>query len=164
MTALSPAATGKRVRIAAMGLAVTPPPGWEATIYRRPAGPGEATYPVFHAATVALPAGRGDYGSGLVELLGPDDVFVSLLEFGPEAAVSPLFANLTAVPGLTPDAYRPRQLQRTIRGQAGVQRFFTTAGRGFCLYSVVGSLANRVSLTARANQILGSVRVEALAG
>jgi hypothetical protein len=144
-----------------MGLAVTPPAGWEATIYRRPAGPGEQTFPVVHAATIALPAGRGDYGGGLVELLGPDDLFVSVLEFGSEAARSPLFGQLTAVPGLTPDAYRPRQLQRTIRGQAGVQRFFTTAGRAFCLYSVVGSLANRVPLTARANQILGTIRVEA---
>jgi hypothetical protein len=65
------------------------------------------------------------------------------------------------VPGLTPDAYRPQQLQRTIQGQAGVQRFFTSAGRSFCLYSVIGTLTNRVALTARANQILGSVRVTA---
>src|ERR1700722_8887856 len=119
-----------------MGLGVTPPPGWEAAIYRRPPAPGERTYPVLHAATVSLPAGRGDYGAGLVELLGPDDVFVSVLEFGAEAAASPLFSALTAVRGLPRDAYRPRQLQRTVLGQAGVQRFFTTQGRAFCLYSV----------------------------
>jgi len=152
--------TATRTRIAALGLAVTPPSGWEAAIYRRPPEPGTQTYPVLHAATVALPAGRGDYGSGLVELLGPDDLFVALLEFGPEAAKSPLFSALAAVPGLTPDVYRPRQLQRTIQGQAGVQRFFTTAGRAFCLYSVIGALANRVALTARANQIVGSIRIE----
>jgi hypothetical protein len=145
-----------------MGLAVTPPAGWEATIYKRPAAPGEHTYPILHAATVALPAERGDYGGGLVEVLGPEDVFVSILDFGPGAAQAPLFRALTAVPGLTPDAYRPRQLQRTIQGQAGVQRFFTSAGRGFCLYSVIGAAANRVALTARANQILGTVRIEAL--
>jgi hypothetical protein len=111
---------------------------------------------------VALPAQRGDYGSGLVELLGPGDVFVSILEFGPEAANTPLFRSLSAVPALTPDAYRPRQLQRTILGQAGVQRFFSTAGRGFCLYSVIGSIANRITLTARANQILGTIRVASI--
>jgi hypothetical protein len=142
-----------------MGLAVTPPAGWEATIYRRPSSSGAITYPILHAATLALPAARGDYGGGLVELLGPQDVFVSILDFGPDAADTPLFRSLTAVPILTPDAYRPQQLQRTIRGQAGVQRFFATAGRGFCLYSVIGSVANRVTLTARANQILGSVRI-----
>jgi hypothetical protein len=145
-----------------MGLAVTPPPGWEATIYRRPATRGAVTYPILHAATLALPADRGDYGSGLVELLGPDDVFVGILDFGPDAARAPLFRTLSAVPVLSPDAYRPRQLQRTIRGQAGVQRFFSTAGRGFCLYSVIGSIANRVMLTARANQILGTIRVASL--
>jgi hypothetical protein len=152
--------TASTRRISSAGLAVAPPQGWEAAIYRRPPAPGEATYPVMHAATVPLPPGRGDYGAGLVETLGPDDVFVGILEFGPDAATSPLFAGLRAVPGLTPDCYRPRQLQRTILGQAGVQRFFTVAGRAFCLYSVVGSLAHRVPLTDRANQVIGSFRVE----
>jgi hypothetical protein len=142
-----------------MGLAVTPPPGWEAAIYRRPADPGSQTFPVLHAATIALPAGRGDYGSGLVELLGPDDLFVALLEFGPVAAESRLFGGLSGLPGITPEMYRPRQLQRTILGQAGVQRFFTSVGRAFCLYSVIGALTNRLALTARANELLGSIRV-----
>jgi hypothetical protein len=140
---------------------VAPPTGWEATIYRRSAGAGERTYPILHAATVPLPAERGDYGSGLVETLGPEDVFVSVLEFGPEAAGTALFRTLTAVPGVTPDAYRPRQLQRTILGQAGVQRFFTVAGRAFCLYSVIGSVAHRIPSSARANQLLGTFQVEA---
>ena len=145
--------------IMAAGLSLTPPPGWEALIYTRPPGPGEVTYPVIHAATVPLPPVRGDYGSGLVETLGPDDLFVGFLEFGPEAARTPLFGATTAVPGLTPDSYRPRQLQRTILGQAGVQRFFSIGGRAFCLYSVIGSMANRVALTYRANQCIGSFRL-----
>jgi hypothetical protein len=149
-------------RIAAMGLAVTAPPGWDATIYQRPSGPGEVTYPVMHAATIPLPAERGDYGSGLVELLGPQDVFVGVLEFGPQAASTPLFAGLRSVPGLTPDAYRSQQLQRTIRGQAGVQRFFTVGGRAFCLYSVIGSIANRAAGSARANELIATFRVDAM--
>lgn len=147
-------------QIHSAGLTIDPPPGWEAAIYRRAAGEGEITYPVVHVATVPLPAGRGDYGGGLVEQLSPDDAFVSFLEFGPEAAGSALFGTLTAVPGLTPDSFRPRQLQRTILGQAGVQRFFTVGGRAFCLYSVIGSVSNRVSLTARANQVIGSFHVQ----
>lgn len=145
----------------AAGLTIAAPSGWEATIYRRTATGGETSYPVVHAATVPLPANRGDYGGGLVEQLGPGDVFVSFLEFGPEAAGSALFRTLTAVPGLTPDSYRPRQLQRTILGQAGVQRFFTVNGRAFCLYSVIGSMSNRVPLTDRANQVIGSFHVGA---
>ena len=147
-------------RITASGLSVTPPAGWEATIYRRPAAVGEVTLPIMHAATVPLPTERGDYGGGLVETLGPDDVFVGILEFGTDAAASPLFSQLTGVPGVTPDSYRPRQLQRTIRGQAGVQRFFNVSGRAFCLYSVVGAFANRVGLAGRANQLIGSFHVE----
>jgi hypothetical protein len=147
-------------RISAAGLSVAPPSGWDATIYRRPATAGEITYPVVHASTVPLVSGRGDYGGGLVETLGADDVFVSFLEFGPEAAETALFRQIQGVPGLTPDLYRPRQLQRTIAGQAGVQRFFSAGGRAFCLYSVIGAMTNRVALTDRANQVIGSFRVE----
>jgi hypothetical protein len=148
--------------ISSMGLTVAPPQGWEAVIYRRPPEAGEQTYPILHAATVPIPLERGDYGGGLVELLGPLDVFVGLLDFGPTAAGTTLFQSLNAVPGLTPDLYGPRQLQRTIAGQAGVQRFFSVANRAFCLYSVIGSVANQVSLTGRANQLIGAVRVEPL--
>ena len=150
--------SGRR-QVSSLGLTVTPPTGWEATIYRRPPAPGERTYPVLHAATVSIPTQRGDYGGGLVEMLGPADVFVSVLEFGPDAADSALFRTLDGVPGLTPDAYGTRQLQRVIRGQAGVQRFFTVGGRAFCLYSVIGSVANRIPLTAQANQVIGSLRI-----
>lgn len=144
----------------AMGLTVNPPAGWEASIYRRPAAPGEVTFPIVHASTVPMPSTRGDYGGGLVELLGPDDVFVAVLEFGPEAAQTQLFRAFQGVPGLTPDVYQTNQLQRVIRGQAGVQRFFTAGGRAFCLYSVIGSIANRILLTGRANQLIGSLHID----
>jgi hypothetical protein len=149
------------VRIAALGLAVAPPSGWEATIFQRSADHGERTYPVLHAATIPLPTVRADYGGGVVELLGPDDVFVSLLEFGAAAAGSALFAG-TGIPGVTPDAYRPKQLQRVLRGQAGVQRFFNLGGRAFCLYSVIGSYARRGPLSYRANQLIGAMEIGAM--
>ena len=147
-------------RIEAMGIRVAPPTGWEATIYRRAPAAGERTFPIVHAATVPLPPERGDYGGGLVEILGPSDVFVSLLEFGPEAAGATLFRPAATIPGLTPDAFRPRQLQRVIRGQAGAQRFVSVQGRAFCLYAVIGSMLNRVPLSTRANQLIGSFSVQ----
>lgn len=143
-----------------MGLSVVPPEGWEATIYRRSAATGETTYPIVHAATIPIPWDRGDYGGGLVELLGPADVFVSLLEFGPDAARSTLFRPASSVPALAPDDFRPRQLQRVIRGQAGAQRFVTVNGRAFCLYAVIGSIANRVTSAAKANQLVRSLSVQ----
>lgn len=149
------------MRISASGLAITPPPGWEAAITTRPALAGEATWPVLHAATVPLPAGRGDYGSGLVETLGPTDVFVALLDFGPTNAGTALFAA-TSLPALTPDVYRPKALQRVVAGQAGVQRFCTVEGRALCLYSVIGSYAQRPALCARANAVLATLEVAPL--
>src|ERR1700731_4402890 len=101
----------RSVQIAAHGLAVTPPSGWEATIFRRPSAPGELTLPVLHAATVPLPPGRGDYGGGLVESLSTADVFVGLVEFGAEAAGTPLFGGSSGIPGLTADMFHPTQLQ-----------------------------------------------------
>jgi hypothetical protein len=91
--------------------------------------------------------------------MGPDDVFVSMLEFGGGAAGSPLF-HAAGVPGLTPDMFAPTQLQRVLRGQAGVQRFFNHAGRGFCLYAVIGSFSNRVPLCFRVNQVISSLQIE----
>jgi hypothetical protein len=146
-------------QISSYGLSLTPPSGWDATIYVRPAAPGEQTFPVVHAATVPLASGRGDYGGGLVETLGPDDVFVSVLEFGPEAVGTPLFSAVRSVPTLTPGAFKTNQLQRMITGQAGVQRFFTVAGRAFCLYTVLGAFAHRIPLTSRANMLIGTLAV-----
>jgi hypothetical protein len=151
--------TGNGV-MSAMGLGMRPPRGFDISIYRRPAEAGEHTYPVLHAATIALPANRGDYGAGVVEALGADDVFVSLLEFGPDSVGTALFRTVTGIPGLTPSSYRPAQLQRSIRSQAGVQKFFTLTGRAFCLYSVIGSLTNRIGLTNRANQVLSALTIE----
>jgi hypothetical protein len=66
------ASAGNSRALTAMGMSVTPPAGWEATIYRRSAQTGEHTFPVLHASTTRLPALRGDYGSGAVDLLGPN--------------------------------------------------------------------------------------------
>ena len=84
-----------------------------------------------------------------------------MLDFGPENAGTALFAS-QSLPGLTPDMYRPKALQRVIAGQAGVQRFFTAGGRAFCVYSVVGSYTGRLTLCSRANQVLGGLEIEAL--
>lgn len=149
-----------RRTISAMGLAVTPPFGWEASIYRRAPEPGELTHAVVHAATVPLVGHRADYGGGVVETLGPWDLFVAIVEFDPSVCEQPLFRQHRGIPGLGHDDYGTRQLQRNIRGQGGAQRFFNTGGRAFCLYSVIGSYANRMWLSARANELIGSFRVE----
>jgi hypothetical protein len=88
----------------------------------------------------------------------PDGVFVSLLEFAPDSAATTLFAQEGLVLPLDPAAFSPRQLQRPQRAQAGLQTFFTVGGRPFCLYVVIGNLAQREALVAEANRLLSGLQ------
>lgn len=143
------------------GLSLIVPPAWEARI-SRPAGDAatEGIWPVAHVATIPLPARRGDYGSNVVERLGPDDIFVSLVEFGPEAVDTELFPRVEAMPDtISPEEFQPRQLQRVLPGQAGKQVFFTYQGRAFCLYVVFGSFARRSGLSQRLSGLLQQMTI-----
>lgn len=141
----------------AHGLGVSLPPGWEGSIFRRRPDPGERTHPVCHLATFPLPAGRGDFGHGAVEAMGPDDVFVSLFEYGPESVGMALFADHGLPVPIRPDAFDPAMLARTLPGQAGVQRFFTWKGRAFSLYVVLGSYARRHRVVPGLNGVLATL-------
>lgn len=147
------------MKVARQGLSVATPRGWDARIYQRAAEtPGEVTRPVLHAADFPLPNVRGDYGSGAVEIMGPDHVFLALIEFDQSEATSPLFGKPRPT-RLSSGEFSPNQLQRAIAGQAGAQFFFTDRGRPFCLYVVIGSYAQRETLAARANDIFASMEV-----
>ena len=171
-------------RIEAHGLTADAPSGWDAQIYvrdplppdavvQRPAGPagpgapgapsavapvGEQTFPICHLANFPLPANRADYGGGAVELMESGGVFIAVIEYEPEAATSSQFAHPIPWP-LTPDDFDPQQMQRTLPGQAGCQRFFTTGGRAFCLYVVIGSYRSRAMLTKVVNSALASFTI-----
>lgn len=150
--------------VGAYGIRVSAPAGWDVRIYQRPAGPGETTHAVVHAGNFALPADRGDYGSGAVEAMGPSDVLAVLLEFHPDDAASALFAGRSLPRSLDPAAFRATTLQRALPGQAGNQVFFTESGRAFCLYVVLGSWANRARLVAAVNGLLPGVAIGARQG
>jgi hypothetical protein len=163
------------VTISAHGLAVDPPAGWDARIRidqpgapaslpgsaqaAHSSGPRFSAFPVLHAANFALPEQRGDFGSGAVELMGSADAFIALIEYHPDGARTPLFASGGMTRQVSPDAFSPRQLQRTLRGQAGWQRFFVEKGRAFCLYVVLGSYANRSATVPRINEALARIEV-----
>lgn len=147
--------------LSAQGLYFDAPPGWDARIFRRQAVGPESTHAVLHAGSFALPAQRGDYGSGAVERMRPLDVFLALLEFHPDSSSSPLFVREGPPPFLDPSSFSPHSLQRTLPGQAGMQAFFSRTGRAFCLYVVLGSYAARARLVARATEALGRLRIEA---
>lgn len=147
------------------GVSVTLPAGWEGRILRRgpegevaPAADGEATV-VAHAATFPIPPGMGDFGGGAVTTMGATDVLVVVFEYGPESVGTPLFSE-HGIPTLRPADATPDVLRMMLPGQSGVQRFFTVAGRAFCLYVVLGSHRRRIGLVGVANDLLRSLRIE----
>lgn len=150
------------MKVRALGIALEPAAGWEVRIRTRPADPAAPDgqpRAVLHAATVALPDDRGDFGSGVTPLLGPDDVFLTLFEYEPAAASTALFATLGRPTPVPPD-FSPRQLQRTVAGQSGRQWFFREGGRAFCLYVVLGSHARRATSVRRAADLLATLDLD----
>ncbi|SOD71031.1 hypothetical protein SAMN05892883_0633 [Jatrophihabitans sp. GAS493] len=166
-------------RLSGLGLAVTLPKPWEGRIYQRPlpvssfASPvsrasaggdlgwaGEVTRPILHLGNFPLPAGRGDYGTGAVERMGSSDIFVSLLQFGPDELGTALYAA-PGLPRPTPADFDPAALQRRVAGQAGYQRFFTHRGHPMCLFIVLGDRGRVGPLCREVNTILAGVEVAA---
>jgi hypothetical protein len=164
--------------LVAHGIDVSLPAGWEGRLFRRPldgevasadasiegepAAPQETTNAVLHASTIAIPAGVGDFASGAVDKLGDDDIFVVLFEYDPASVDTPLFERAGLPRTLAADDFSPNVMQRAIRGQAGVQRFFNDQGRAFCLYVVIGSFARRRDLVKRVNTVLATLTIDPL--
>ena len=147
-------------RLAAQGLAVAVPAGWEARIQRRALSvAAEQTHAVVHLANFALPEQRDDFGGGVTPSMRSPDVFVVLFEYGPGALGKPLFAA-QGIPRVTADMFGSQRLQRPLPGQLGCQRFFTARGRAFCLYVVAGSRAYLPRIVAEVNAVLADLDVE----
>ncbi len=158
--------------LSAGGLSVSLPTGWEGEIFNRaptvegrslagPAGDTEVARNVVHLANFALPAERGDFGSGAVEIMNSGAILIILFEHGPESADTPLFAR-SGIPQLTPEEFHPQQMQRTLSGQSGRQIFFNAGGRAFCLYVVLGGHRRREVLVPIVNDVLASLDIEKL--
>jgi hypothetical protein len=154
------------VRVEALGIGADLPPGWEARITRRDpaqaraAGAVGTPHPVAHLATFPLPEDRGDYGSGAVDRMTAADALVVLVEHDPTSVGTALFAPVGLPRDLRPGDFDPMGLQRTIPGQAGHQRFFTEAGRAFCLYVVLGAHRAAVALVPQVNAVLRTIRID----
>lgn len=147
------------MRLAAGGLTLDLPAGWEARVRRQtPSGPGQRGNVLLHAATVALPEQRGDFGSGVVERLGPDDAFVAVFEYDAKDADKVLFRS-ARLPVPRPSDFSPDVLQRTRAGNSGAQWFFSLSGRAFSLHAVLGSHARRAPGATRVAQLLQGLSV-----
>jgi hypothetical protein len=142
------------VRIAAHGIQVDLPAGWDGRISRRPGGRA-----VLQAASFRLPLEDGDFATKATSTMPPDGVVVVLLEYDPALAGSGLFASAGPPKLLTATDFSPSTMLRRLPGQAGVQRFFSRDGRAFCLYAVIGSHAEAGRLADRATALLGTLRL-----
>jgi hypothetical protein len=152
------------------GITIALPSGWDGQIraagqeaptdLRTAAAEASGEGVVLHAASFALPAERGDYGSGAVEVMGGSDVLVCLLEHERAAARTALFAR-EGIPRLDASMFSPQSMQRAIPGMAGAQHFFRVGDRPFCLYVVVGSWRTRGPLVRAADNVTSSLRITA---
>lgn len=145
--------------VAAYGIQVTLPPRFEARIYRRSPGGGAAGHPIAHFGTFPLPQAIPDFGGGVTQNMGPDDVFAVLFEYGPESLGTALFAARGIPAFLGIDDFYPFLLRRPAGGQSGTQWFFTEQGRPFTFYAVLGSHVRRPVLVPEVNQLLQQISI-----
>jgi len=162
--------------LTAHGIEVALPTGWEGRLFRRPrdgevasadasiagapAAAAETTHAILHVSTIALAPDIGDFASGAVDKLGERDIMIVLFEYDPSSADEPLFRARGIPRKLSPDDFSPNVMQRAIRGQCGVQRFFNEQGRAFCLYVVLGSFARRREIVSRVNEVLATLTID----
>jgi hypothetical protein len=169
------------MRIAGFGVSIDLPGGWDGRVYSRPLAPPAALPPgagepllripaasggaaTLHAANFALPDHTGDFGTGATAKMPADGVFLALVEYQTGEGLEPgrgLFAHQGPPARLRPSDFDPSALLLALAGQAGVQRFFTAAGRPFCLYAVIGSLRRVAALAPQASLALRSVAIAA---
>ncbi|MEA3056822.1 MAG: hypothetical protein QOD30_2254 [Actinomycetota bacterium] len=147
-------------QLRAHGISARLPRGVEGRIYRHAASHGDATYPVSHFATFAMPSDPADFGGGVVDLMRPTDVFVVLLEYGPESVGRTLFERQGMPRSLAAADFSTRKSRSGRVGHSAAQLFFVENGRPFTLYAVLGSHARRRFLLPIVNAILTEIRVE----
>jgi hypothetical protein len=167
-------------RLVAHGLGVTLPERWEGRVARRGTSggavpgalgsaadrralgvSGERTFAVLHLASFPLPEQRDDFGGNFTPGMRSSDAFVALFEYGPDAALQPLF-SARGVPRVTARMFSPNRLQQRRPGQVGCQLFFNASARAFCLYVVAGSRASLPRIITQVNGALAELEVDAM--
>ncbi len=147
------------MKLQAHGVAATLEPGWDGAITRR-----DGALPVMHAASFPLPLVDGDFATAATSVMPADGVVVTLVEYEPALAGTGLFAP-EGLPGpLTAADFSSATLLRRMPNQVGTQRFFSSNGRAFCLYVVLGSAAHAPRLAAAATGLIGSLELPPATG
>lgn len=144
--------------LAAHGLRIELPRGWSGRVFSRAAGVA-----TLHAGDFQLPLEDGEFGDRSTALMPSGGSFLALTEYRPGAGLDPgqgLFAPRRIPLPLDPTAFSPRGLAHPRPDQAGMQHFFTAAGRPLCLYVVIsGARSERRRALAALSHVLKSLTV-----
>lgn len=142
----------------AHGLTVELPRGWSGRVFSR-----TGSTATLHAGDFTLALRDGEFGGQSTALMPEGGSFVALTEYELGAGLAPgsgLFAARRLPRRLDPAQLSARGLAHPRPGQFGMQHFFTTAERPFCLYVVVsGSRMVRRRQLARLDHVLSTVRI-----
>ncbi len=151
------------MKLQAHGLSLELQPGWSGRIFSREGG-----IATLHAASFPLPLDDGEFGDRSTAVMAPGSVFLSLTEYRAGGGLHPgrgLFAPSRIPRRLDPTGFASTGLAHPRPGQMGLQRFFTTAGRPFCLYVVVaGGRGARRGQTSALERVLRTLVVEPVTG
>lgn len=123
--------------VAGHGISIEVPAHWDARLFRRRGGGT-----TLHVANFALPYADGEFGTRATQSMRPDGLFLALTEYLPDGHLAPGRGLFAGGPPrrLAPSDFNPRALLHLRAGQTGVQRFFSSADRAFCLYTVASEL------------------------
>jgi len=151
-------AAHRAVTLAAHGLRIDLPTGWSGRVFARSGG--QAT---LHAGDFPIALSDGEFGESSTASMPQTGSFVALVEYLLGSGLDPgrgLFAARGLRLPLEPVSFSARCLAHPSPGQAGLQHFFTSAGRPFCLYVVIaGDRSGRRAQLARLDHVLSSLRV-----
>jgi hypothetical protein len=146
------------VILEAYGLRVELPGGWSGRLFGRAGG-----IATLHAGNFAIPLSDGEFGDRSTAMMPERSSFVALTEYRPGGGLEPgkgLFAPRRIPRRLDPTRFTSGGLAHPIRGQVGMQHFFTSARRPFCLYVVIaGSVATRRRQLAAVDHLLGTLQI-----
>ncbi len=135
-------------KLAAHGIEINLPHGWDGRIYHH-----HGSDPILHAANFGLPNEDGDFGSAATARMPFGGAFLALKEYRPGprlVAGRGLFAARSVPLPLAGGRFHPRALQVGRPNQAGLQHFFTSAGRPLCLYAVIKVSKSRLPVAVAA--------------
>jgi hypothetical protein len=144
------------VILEAHGLRVELPRGWSGRVFAREAG-----IACLHAGSFPVVLQDGEFGDRSTGAMPAHGTFIALVEYLPGGGLEPgrgLFSPRRVRMPLDPLSFSPHGLAHPRPGQSGMQHFFASWERPFCLYVVIKG--DRRRQLAAANHVLRSLRID----